>query len=72
MAADIVDLVCKYEGAQYEKVCDEYVQIKVMLGSDHTVWTGGSAMAMDKKFEQKWITKEKYEEEGPTIIDQKQ
>ena len=75
ISMDIVHLICKYEGvAKYERLCDDCLTVNVIVGTnDHfdTVWSGGSSMAMDKTFESRWMTKDEYWENGPSVVHQK-
>ena len=75
LSTDIFELICKYEGIdKYKKCFDDYFTINVIISTNYhfsTVWSGGSAMAMNKHFVQKWITKDEYDEHGPSIVHQK-
>ena len=37
----------------------------------HSVWIGGSILASMSTFQQAWITKEEYDEAGPSIVHRK-
>jgi hypothetical protein len=49
------------------------MQVKVIAPPErkHSVWIGGSILASMSTFQQAWITKEEYDEAGPSIVHRK-
>jgi len=49
------------------------MKIKVVAPPERrfSVWIGGSILARLSSFQQMWISKEEYEEDGPTIVHRK-
>ena len=46
--------------------------MKVVCGDEvDTAWAGGSLLASLSSFEESWVTKEEYDEVGPTIVHRK-
>ena len=37
----------------------------------HSVWIGGSVLASQSTFQQMWISKQEYDESGPSIVHRK-
>ena len=37
----------------------------------YSVWIGGSVLASQSKFQQMWISKQEYDESGPSIVHRK-
>jgi actin beta/gamma 1 len=48
-------------------------KVKVMAPPErkYSTWTGGSTLASSETFQQRWITKQEYDEHGPSIVHQK-
>ena len=48
-------------------------KVRVLASSErnYSVWTGGSILASLSTFQQMWISKQEYEESGPTIVHRK-
>jgi actin-related protein len=46
------------------------VKIKVISPPErkYSTWIGGSILASLSTFQQSWITKEEYDEQGPTVV----
>ena len=55
---------------EISKLAPSTMKIKVILPLDqkYSVWVGGSILASLPSFKTMWITKEEYEEVGPSII----
>jgi len=49
------------------------MDIKVIAPPErkYSVWIGGSILASLSTFEEMWVTKEEYDESGPTIVHRK-
>lgn len=49
------------------------VKVKVIAPAErkYSVWIGGSVLSSLSSFQQSWITKQEYDEQGPTIVHQK-
>ena len=47
------------------------IKIIAPLELHYSVWTGGSIQASLSTFQQKWISKQEYDESGPTIVHRK-
>ena len=45
--------------------------IKIFISPQYSVWTGGSILASLSTFQQLWISKQEYDESGPSIIHSK-
>eukprot|EP00756_Hemistasia_phaeocysticola_P022220 Hpha_TRINITY_DN15820_c1_g13::TRINITY_DN15820_c1_g13_i1::g.187163::m.187163/K05692/ACTB_G1; actin beta/gamma 1 len=45
--------------------------VSVEQGIEHAAWRGGSLLASTRALEMAWITKEQYDEVGPTIVHQR-
>ena len=48
-----------------------HVQIVAPPARNHLVWLGGSILASESTFSQKWISKSEYDESGPGIVHRK-
>lgn len=49
------------------------MQIKVVAPPErkHSVWIGGSILASLSTFQQMWISKQEYDDSGPSIVHRK-
>ncbi|XP_069168594.1 actin-1-like isoform X1 [Procambarus clarkii] len=47
------------------------IKISVPLERKHSVWVGGSMLASHSTFQQMWISKQEYDESGPSIVHRK-
>ena len=45
--------------------------IRVISPTKYSVWVGGSVVASSSAFEQMWITKQEYDEAGPSVVHRK-
>lgn len=59
--------------AEITKLAPKAVDIKIVSPSErkYSVWIGGSILASLSTFQQMWITKAEYDEEGPRIVTRK-
>ncbi|EDO08642.1 actin family protein [Babesia bovis T2Bo] len=59
---------------ELKEATHDNVSLKVMHNipnRDIAVWTGGSIVASLSSFQQMWVTKEEYDESGPTVVHRK-
>ena len=42
--------------------------VQVIAAPEHAAWIGGSVLASLPTFKKEWITKEQYDEAGPSIV----
>jgi len=56
-----------------ENLAPTAMKIKVVAPPErkYSVWIGGSILASLSTFQQMWISKEEYEESGPSIVHRK-
>ncbi|KAF8377172.1 hypothetical protein HHK36_030545 [Tetracentron sinense] len=69
MLPGIADRMCKEIAA----LAPSSMRIKVVAPPErkYSVWIGGSILASLSTFQEKWISKEEYDESGPSIVHQK-
>ena len=52
-------------------MCPGYINMVQIPDRKYSVWTGGSTLTSLSSFENMWITKEEYEDEGADIVNRK-
>jgi len=57
----------------YKISIQNYTRIQVIAARErrYSVWIGGSILASLSTFQQMWISREEYEESGPSIVHRK-
>jgi actin beta/gamma 1 len=58
---------------ELDSMCPQQNMVKIIASPDryYSVWTGGSTLSSLSTFENQWITKEEYEENGAEIVHRK-
>ena len=56
--------------AMYVALAPSPMKIKV-VATEYPVWIGGSVLSSPSTFQQMWISKQEYDESGPTIVHRK-
>ena len=72
--SDVINLVDMYYGL--DDICKQYAgleAVKIIAPPErkYSVWIGGSILASLSTFDEMWITKEEYAENGPSIVHKK-
>jgi len=59
--------------AELDKKAPQTMTVKIVAPPErkYSVWIGGSILASLSTFEEMWVTKEEYDESGPTIVHRK-
>jgi actin-related protein len=58
---------------EIKALAPDSMKIKIIAPPDrkYSAWIGGSILASLNSFQQMWISKEEYDETGPTIVHRK-
>ena len=57
--------------SELKKLAPDSADIKIIKTSTYGAWHGGSILASLSTFEEMWITKDEYDESGPSIVHRK-
>jgi len=59
--------------AELDKKAPQTMTVKIVAPPErkYSVWIGGSILASLSTFEEMWVTKEEYDESGPSIVHRK-